>query len=199
MAYPRSIQNLINQFAKLPSVGPKTAERLVFYLLKQPESELHQFGEAIELIKNHIKICSICFNFAESDPCHICSDRQRDPGLVCLVAKPQDIIALEKTGSFNGRYHVLGGQINPLEGRGPEQIRIKELLARIKNDRVKEIVLALNPDLAGETTTLYLTKLLKQYPELRITRLARGLPMGADLEYADEVTLENAIKERKQI
>lgn len=199
MPYPPLIQNLINQFAKLPSIGPKTAERLVFYLLKQPEKELHQFGEAIENIKGNIKACSSCFNFSESDPCPICADRRRDRKMICVVAKPQDVIALEKTGSYSGVYHILGGNINPLEDLGPENIKINELLNRLKNNEFKEIILALNPDMEGETTALYLIKLLKQFPNLKITRLARGLPMGADLEYADEVTLENAIKERREI
>ncbi|MEK7653122.1 MAG: recombination mediator RecR [Patescibacteria group bacterium] len=199
MPYPSSIQNLINQFAKLPSVGPKTAERLVFYLLKQPESELHQFGEAIENIKGKIKICSRCFNFSENDPCPICADPRRDQKMICLVAKPQDVIALEKTGIYQGVYHVLGGNINPLENIAPENIKINELVGRIKNNGVTEIILALNPDIEGETTALYLVKLLKQFPNLKITRLARGLPMGADLEYADEVTLENAINGRREV
>lgn len=197
--YPKIVQNLIDQFARLPSVGPKTAERLVFYLLKQPETQLHQFGEAIEHIKENIKICQKCFNFSESDPCHICSDSRRNSKIICVVAKPQDLIAIEKTASFDGLYHVLGGHINPLENTTPQDIRIKELSDRIKNNGITEIILALNPDLESETTSLYLIKLLKQFRNLKISRLARGLPMGADLEYADEITLENALKTRQQL
>lgn len=199
MAYPKIIQNLINQFAKLPSIGPKTAERLVFYLLSQKESELQKFGEALEHIKANIKLCQKCFNFAESDPCPICADNRRDQKIICVITKPQDLFAIEKTGSYNGVYHILGGNINPLENIAPQDIKIKELIERLKNNGIKEIILALNPDLEGETTALYLTKLLKQFPNLKLTRLARGLPMGADLEYADEVTLENAIKDRREL
>ena len=198
MAYPKIIQNLINQFAKLPSIGPKTAERLVFHLLYQPQSELIQFGDAIEHLKENIKLCQRCFNFSETDPCHICQDQRRNLKIICVVAKPQDLLAIEKTGIFSGVYHVLGGNINPLENIKPENIKIKELVWRIKNQNVSEVILALNPDILGETTTLYLTKYLKQFP-IKITRLARGLPMGADLEYADEVTLENAISSRQEI
>ncbi|HLD28427.1 MAG TPA: recombination mediator RecR [Patescibacteria group bacterium] len=197
--YPKLIQNLIYQFAKLPSIGPKTAERLVFYLLNQPESRLHEFAEAIEHIKENITICQICYNFSTDDPCHICSDSQRSKELICVVAKPQDVEVLEKTGSFAGLYHILGGYIQPTENLGPEKLKIKELISRVKNNGIKEIILALNPDMVGETTTLYLSKLLNQFPDLKVTRLARGLPMGADLEYADEVTLENAMMSRIEI
>ncbi|MFA5029547.1 MAG: recombination mediator RecR [Patescibacteria group bacterium] len=197
MNYPKSIQNLINQFAKLPSIGPKTAERLVFYLLKKSETELRQFGEAIEQAKNNVKICAVCFNFAETNPCQICSNPHRDQQIICVVSKPQDIIALEKTGSYSGVYHVLGGNINTLDNLGPAEIRTSELVSRIKKQGAKEIILALNPDLEGETTSLYLIKLIKQLAPKKITRLGRGLPMGADLEYADEITLENALKARQ--
>ncbi len=197
MNYPKSIQNLIDQFTKLPGIGPKTAERLVFYLLYQPQRELFQFGEAIEHLKNSAKQCQKCFNFAESDPCHICANSKRSSSQVCIVAKPQDIQAIEKTGAYQGLYHVLGGNINPIENHYPENLRIKELITKVQSGTVNEIILALNPDLPGETTSLYLIKTLKQYPQIKITRLARGLPMGADLEYADEITLDNAFKNRQ--
>ena len=197
--YSKSIQNLIDQFAKLPSIGPKTAERLVFYLLRKPREELVRFGEAIEHIKEKVMLCSICYNFSESDPCHICADTTRDRQTICLVSKNQDIVAIEKTHSFKGTYHVLGGYINPIENITPDKIKIRELLERIRREKVKEIILALNPDIEGETTSMYLVKLFKQIPELKITRLARGLPMGADLEYADEATLENALTDRKEL
>ena len=199
MSYPKIIQNLINQFAKLPSIGPKTAERLVFYLLYRPQSELNQFGEALEHLKENIKICSVCFNFSETNPCHICADHRRNQKIICVVAKPQDLTAIEKINRFDGVYHILGGHINPLEDVKPENIKINELVERIKNNNINEIILALNLDLPGETTSLYLTKLLKQFKNLKITRLARGLPMGADLEYADEITLENALKSRQEL
>ena len=199
MPYSSSIQNLMDQFAKLPSIGPKTAERLVFYLLKQPKSELIKFAEAIEHIHEKISLCSSCNNFSESNPCAICGDHSRDSRIICVVAKPQDVSALEKTHSFSGLYHVLGGNINPLENLQLNEIKINSLIKRIKERQASEIILALNPDMEGETTSLFLIKLLRQIPGLKISRLARGLPMGADLEYADEITLENALKGRSQI
>jgi len=197
--YPKIIQNLIDQFAKLPSIGPKTAERLVFYLLNQPQSQLYQFGEAIEHIKDQIKICQTCFNFSDTNPCQICADKRRDKHGLCIVAKPQDLAIIEKSKTFSGLYHILGGNINPLEDTEINKIKIAELINRLKNQPIKEIILALNPDIPGETTTLYLCKLLKQFPQIKISRLARGLPTGADLEYADEVTLENAFRGRQQL
>jgi len=199
MKYPEIIQNLINQFAKLPSIGPKSAERLVFHLLYRPQGELHDFSQAIDHLKENIKQCHICFNLSENNPCYICTNQKRDKNIICVVTKPQDVAIIEKTGSFEGVYHILGGNINPLENITPQKIKIKELLERIKYNNIKEIILALNPNMEGETTSLYLTKLIKQIPNIKITRLARGLPMGADLEYADEITLENALKERKEI
>lgn len=197
--YQSAIQNLINRLSRLPSIGPKTAERLVFYLLKRPPEELDQLATAIINAKNAVKVCPSCFNFSESIPCPICSDPRRNHSMICVVSKPQDIASLEKTGSFPGVYHVLGGNINPLENSFPEDLRINQLLMRIKNHNVREIILALNPDMEGETTSLFLINTLKQNPEINITKLARGLPMGADVEYADEVTLENALRGRQKI
>ena len=168
-------------------------------MLYRPQTELTQFGEAIEHLKEKIQLCTVCFNFSESNPCHICADSQREKHLICVVAKPQDMAAIEKVKSYNGLYHILGGNINPLENIKPENIKIRELIQRIEKGGITEIILALNPDLEGETTTLFLSKLLKKYPQMKITRLARGLPMGADLEYADEVTLENAINSRQNM
>lgn len=198
--YSPAIQKLINQFANLPGIGPKTAERLVFHLLYQPQSSLIAFGEAIEHLKNNIVTCSNCFNFSETNPCHICDDLRRQQGVICVVAKPQDVSALEKTKIFNGVYHVLGGTINPLRHCGPENLKVKELLQRLKSSPAQEVIFALNPDFDGETTMSYLSKVIKQYfPVVKLTRLARGLPMGADLEYADEVTLEKAMESRQNI
>ena len=196
--YPQSLQNLINWFSRLPGLGPKTAERLVFYLLNQPPADLEKFGLAVKNLKQNIITCLKCQNFSETNPCLICKDAKRNQSVICIVAKPQDLAAIEKTNQYQGVYHILGGTINPLEGIGPQHLKIKELVERIKKDRVREIILALNPDMEGETTTLYLKKLLKPY-KIKITRLARGLPMGSDLEYADEITLGDALKGRKEI
>jgi len=197
--YPPSIKNLIDQFSQLPGIGPKTAERLVFHLLKQSKESLAQFGLALEHIKEKIKVCRQCQNFSESDPCQICGDPRRSPQYICVVAKPQDLFALEKTHEYPGVYHILGGVIDPLDGVTPDRLNIKELLERVKTGAVKEIILALNSDMPGETTILYLTKLLKQYKNLKITRLAQGLPIGSDLEYADEITLGSALKGRREL
>lgn len=202
--FPSSIQNLIDEFNKLPGIGPKTAEKLVFYLLKQSKTELSSFAQALEHVKDRITICSLCQNIAEKSPCHICQDPKRDKTTICIVAETQDMAVIESTGEYHGLYHILGGTLNTLEGITPDQLKIKELFARIPplnkggQGGVREIILALNPDLEGETTILYLTKILKPY-KVRITRLARGLPMGSDLEYADEVTLSNALKGRREV
>lgn len=197
-SYPPSIQELINQFAALPGLGPKTAERLVFYLLKQPKDQLAKFGLALEHLKDKIRECQKCYNFSEADPCPICADKRRNAKVICVVAKPQDLIALEKTNEYQGVYHVLGGLIDPLEGVVPEQLKIKELTERLQKDGASEIILALNSDMPGETTTLYLSKLLKQFKNLKITRLAQGLPRGSNLEYADEITLSSALLGRRE-
>lgn len=197
--YPDSIKNLIMQFSKLPSVGPKTAERLVFYLLRQPKEELERFGLALEKIKDQITICDKCQNFAEKNPCSICSSNRRNLTVICVMAKPQDLFALEKINEYQGTYHILGGVIDPLEGITPEKLNIKSLVDRIKKDNVREIILAFNSDMAGETTILYLTKLFKQFKNIKITRLAQGLPSGSDLEYADEITLGSALKGRREV
>jgi len=199
MTFPPSIKNLIEQFSTLPGIGPKTAERLVYYLLKKPKSDLSTFGDALEHIKDKITTCQKCFNFSESNPCEICGDKRRNPAVVCIVEKPQDLFALEKTNEYAGTYHVLGGVIDALEGVTPEKLKIRELGLRLKQDKVKEVILAMNSDLPGETTILYLTKFLKQFPDIKITRLAQGLPTGSDLEYADEVTLSNALKGRSEL
>lgn len=197
--YPPAIKKLLDKFASLPGIGPKTAERLVFFLLKRQKNELVDFGLALTQISDRITICQKCFNFSENNPCLICGDKKRNNQIICIVEKPQDLFAMEKTNEYTGCYHILGGVIDPLEGILPEQLKIKELVDRIKADKATEIILALNTDMPGETTILYLTKLLKQFPNLKITRLAQGLPIGSDLEYADEVTLTNALKGRREL
>ncbi|MFA6028140.1 MAG: recombination mediator RecR [Patescibacteria group bacterium] len=198
MALPDSIQNLIAQFNKLPGIGQKTAERFVFYLLKQPKSEIDEFVKSLNGLKNNIKICSECFDFSETSPCSICRNSQRDKSIICAVAQGPDVIALEKTSEYNGVYHVLNGLINQIEGIGPEKLRVKELINRLKKNGVKEVILALDATMEGETTAMYLIKEIKPL-NIKITRLARGLPMGSDIEYADEITLSSALKGRREI
>jgi len=198
MKYPESIQNLINEFNKLPGIGEKTSQRFVFYLLKQPKEELARLASSIEKLKDKIFLCGNCFNIDQKSPCSICTDKKRNQKAVCVVAQATDIRTIEKTQEYNGLYHVLEGTINQVEGIGPEKLRIKELISRIKKDGVEEIILALNSDIEGETTILYLKKLLAPY-KIKITRLARGLPLGSELEYADEITLTDALRGRREV
>lgn len=196
--FPPSIQNLIEEFNKLPGIGPKTAERFIFYLLKQPKKELEHLAEKIKQLKEKIIICPICFDFTENTPCSICANTRRDQKTICVVTESPEVSALEKTGKYHGLYHVLGGVINQIEGIGPEQLKIKELVKRIKKNGINEVILATNPDIEGESTALYLARFLKPL-KIRITRLGRGLPMGSYIEYADEVTLANALEGRGEI
>jgi recombination protein RecR len=195
---PRALERLLQEFTKLPGIGPKTAERLVYYLLKQPKSELEAMAASLAQVKDEVLTCTSCFRFTDQNPCPICTDSRRDKTLLCVVAESQNIPVLEKTNAFHGLYHVLGGVVSPLNGVTPDKLKIKELEARLKAGGVKEVILALNPDLDGETTALYLAKIIKPL-NIKVTRLARGLPVGADLEYADEVTLENAITGRREV
>lgn len=195
---PHALERLIREFTKLPGIGPKTAERLVYYLLKQPKEELKAMADSLRQAKDEVVSCRQCFRFTDQDPCPICSDKRRDKTLLCVVAESQNIPVIEKTGAFAGQYHVLGGLVSPLEGITPDKLKIAELETRLKANGVKEVILALNPDLDGETTSLYLSKLIKPLG-IKVTRLARGLPMGADLEYADEITLESAITGRREV
>ena len=185
-------------FSRLPSVGPKTAERYVFFLLQQNSETLQKFAQAVAELKEKIVICRHCLAVAEASPCAICSDGKRDRTILALTANTRDLMALEATGQYQGRYLVLGGLINTIEGIEPDQLNIKQLTARIKTGTVREVIFALSPTLEGETTTLYLARLLKPY-ELKLTRLARGMPSGATLEYADEMTLVNALKMRNEL
>jgi recombination protein RecR len=201
MTIPKAIQNLIESFEKLPGVGPKTAQRLTFYLLHVPQGELDKFAASLENLKKNTILCSNCFMIDEKDPCSICEDKQRDHSTICVVEQPLDVLALEKGRSFKGMYHVLHGRIDPLNNIGPEEIYIQQLIARIKKEKetVKEIILATNPTMEGEGTAMYIVKQLKeQNQELKITRIGRGLPVGADLEYADDTTLQRAMEGRSQ-
>lgn len=198
---PKSIQNLINEFAKLPGIGPKSASRLTFYLLKQSGVDIDSFSKAVENLQNEITYCSNCHNMAEKDPCVICVDSKRDQNLICVVEDPLDVIAMDQIENFSGTYHVLGGVISPLDGIGPDDLKISELLTRLnKTKEKKEIIIATNPSLEGEATAMFISKLLKtpEFSHVKITRIGRGLPMGADLEYADEYTLSKAIEGRQE-
>jgi len=197
MNLAKPIRKLIEAFQKLPGIGPKTAQRLTFYLLHVPQKQLDEFSEALATLKKNTVLCSVCFNVAERDPCQICSDRNRDKSTICVVEQPLDLLALEKTGDYKGVYHVFHGAISPLNNIGPDELHIKELLPRLKNSGIKEIILATNPNMEGEATAMYVAKLIKPLG-IKVTRLAHGLPVGADLEYADEVTLSRALEGRRK-
>jgi len=192
-----AVYKLIQEFNKLPGIGPKSAQRLVYYLLRAPEEQARLLAEALLSLKQETRLCSICFNVTDSDPCLICSRQERDRSKICVVEQPQDILALEHTRIYNGLYHVLHGAISPTEGVGTDDIRIKELLNRLKDGVVEEVILATNPNLEGEQTAMYLSKLVSPLG-IRVTRLARGLPFGTELEYADDVTLTRAIEGRQE-
>ncbi len=192
-----AINKLIQEFNKLPGIGPKSAQRLTYYLLRAPEEQTKLLAEAILSVKQKTKLCSVCFNVTESDPCLICRSDQRHRTKICIVEQPQDILALEHTGIYNGLYHVLHGAISPTEGMGADDIRIKELMSRLQSSSVEEVILATNPNLEGEATAMYLSKLISPLG-IRVTRLARGLPFGTELEYADDVTLTRAIEGRQE-
>ncbi|KLU62089.1 recombination protein RecR [Peptococcaceae bacterium CEB3] len=195
LSYPRPLADLITALSRLPGIGPKTAGRLAFYLLQEPEAA-GSLAQSILTAKEEIRQCSLCCNFTDSDPCAICQNVQRDHSLLCVVEQPRDVAALEKTGEYKGLYHVLHGTLSPMEGIGPEQLRIKELLGRLEG--VKEVVMAVNPTVEGEATALYLSRVLKPMGIL-VTRIAHGLPVGGDLEYADEVTIARALEGRRQL
>ncbi|EKD85716.1 MAG: recombination protein RecR [uncultured bacterium] len=213
MKIPKAVQNLVESFEKLPGVGQKTAQRLTFYLLHVPQSELDSFARAIGSLKNNTLVCSVCLNIGEKDPCDICSDTQRNKDTICVVEQPLDVLALEKNGKYQGVYHVLHGKIDPLNNIGPDEIYIGKLLDRIRDSKnshtISEVIIATNPTMEGEATAMYITKQIKsQIPaspagrlslksQIKITRIGRGLPVGSDIEYADEVTLQRAMEGRQ--
>lgn len=196
--YSTSIAQLIEQFTKLPGIGRKTAQRLAFYVINMPNQDVKNLAEAIVKAKRNVKYCSICVNLTDQEVCNICSDKKRDPQMICVVEDPRDVVAMEKTKEFRGYYHVLHGAISPLEGIGPEDIKIRELLLRLSNDNVKEVVIATNPNIEGDATAMYISKLLKPMG-IKVTRIAHGIPVGGDLEYADEITLAKALEGRREI
>ncbi len=196
---PRAVTRLIEEFHRLPGIGPKTAQRLTFHLLRAPKENAQALAEALTHLKENIVTCSICTNIAEQNPCAICRDEARDRSIVCVVEEPLDVLAIERTREYHGLYHVLHGAISPVEGIGPEDLRVGELLLRVRQDAgIKEIVLATNPNLEGEATAMYLERLIKPL-QIKMTRIARGLPVGGDLEYADEVTLTRAMEGRREV
>jgi len=211
MRIPKAIQNLIEGFERLPGIGPKTAQRLTFYLLHVPQHELDTFAASLQNLKNQTVTCSTCFFVGETDPCEICSDQQRDRSIICVVEQPLDVLALEKGGRYKGLYHVLHGKIDPLNNIGPDEIFIRQLIERIYKQSLRpegqdeglminEVILATNPTMEGEATAMYITKQIKtQNAKVKITRIGRGLPVGADIEYADEITLQRAMEGRSEV
>jgi recombination protein RecR len=196
--YTVSLQSLVDELGRLPGIGPKSAQRLAFHILKVTPEDATRLAEAIVSVKQNTTLCPQCFNVAEGDLCTICNDPRRDGAILCVVEDPRDIVAVEKTQEFRGRYHVLHGSLNPIEGVGPEQLRVRELLARLEGEEITEIILCTNPNLEGEATAMYLARLLKPL-DLTVTRIASGLPVGGDLEYADELTLGRALEGRRQV
>ncbi|MEM8748570.1 MAG: recombination mediator RecR [Actinomycetota bacterium] len=196
--YTPAVQTLIDELGRLPGVGPKSAQRIAFHLLKIPADDVMRLAEAITVAKQRVRFCERCFNVADDALCGICADDSRDPTVVCVVEESRDIVALERTGEFRGRYHVLLGAMSPLEGIGPEQLKIRELVTRIGSEGIEEVILCTNPNTEGEVTAMYLARLLKPLG-LRVTRIASGLPVGGDLEYADELTLGRALEGRRAV
>ena len=193
-----AVSRLIQELSKLPGIGPKSAQRVAYYLLRASEDQARELAEAVLAVRQETKLCSVCFNVADSDPCSICRSDQRDPSKICIVEQPQDILALEHTGIYDGLYHVLHGAISPTEGVGAGDVKIKELMNRLDGGSVREVVLATNPNLEGEATAMYLSRLIAP-SGIRVTRLARGLPFGTELEYADDVTLTRALEGRQEL
>ena len=196
--YAAPVQDLIDELGRMPGVGPKSAQRIAFHILKLPREDALRLSHAIVEVKDKVSFCERCFNVSEGPLCGLCLDERRDPQSLCVVEEPKDIVAVEKTHEFRGRYHVLQGAISPIEGIGPEQLRVKELLGRIEPEGVTEVILCTNPNIEGEATAMYLARLLKPLG-LKVTRIASGLPVGGDLEYADELTLGRALEGRREV
>ncbi|MBC8194580.1 MAG: recombination protein RecR [Acidimicrobiia bacterium] len=196
--YADAVQKVIDELGRLPGIGPKSAQRLAFHMLKSPAEDAVRLTDAITDMKDRVRFCDRCFNISEEPLCLICSDARREPGLLCVVEEPRDIVALERTGGFRGRYHVLGGAISPIDGVGPDQLKVSELLGRMDAESVTEVILATNPNIEGEATAMYLARLLGPLG-VEVTRIASGLPVGGDLEYADELTLGRALEGRRRL
>lgn len=196
--YAQPVQELIDELGRLPGVGPKSAQRIAFHLLKLPREDALRLARSITEVKDRVAFCARCFNIAEGDECTICADAKRDDTVLCIVEEPRDIVAVEKTGEYRGRYHVLQGAISPIEGIGPDQLRVKELLERLGREQIDEVILCTNPNIEGEATAMYLSRLLQPLGT-KVTRIASGLPVGGDLEYADELTLGRALEGRREV
>ncbi len=198
MYYPEPIAKLIDAFTRLPGIGPKSAARLAFHVLRMKEDDVIDFAKALVSVKRNLFYCSVCCNITDTDPCRICQDKSRDQSIICVVQESKDLVAIERMKDFQGHYHVLQGAISPMEGIGPDEIRIAELLRRLSDERVQELILATNPNIEGEATAMYLSRLVKPFG-IKVTRIAHGLPVGGDLEYADEVTLSKALEGRREL
>lgn len=198
MFYPEPIAKLIDSFCRLPGIGPKTAARLAFFVLRMKEEDVIDFAKALVNVKRNLTYCTVCCNITDTDPCRICSDKSRDVSVICVVQEPKDLVAMERTREFHGHYHVLNGAISPMGGLGPDDIRIAELVRRLGDERVQELILATNPNIEGEATAMYLSRLVKPFG-IKVTRIAHGLPVGGDLEYADEVTISKALEGRREL
>lgn len=198
MNYTKPLARLVEEFQKLPGIGPKSAQRMAFHMLKMPHNEVNKFTDAILDAKEKIKYCRQCFNLSSENPCEICTNTSKDRSVICVVAEARDLVALERTREYKGLYHVLQGLVSPLDGISPEDLRIKELIQRLQNEEIKEVILALNPSVEGEATSMYLAKIIKP-TGIKVSRIAFGLPIGADLEYADEVTLARALEGRREV
>ncbi|MBD8500451.1 MULTISPECIES: recombination mediator RecR [Paenibacillus] len=198
MYYPEPIAKLIEAFSRLPGVGPKTAARLAFHVLRMQEDDVIDFAKALVNVKRNLTYCSVCCNITDTDPCRICQDKSRDASVICVVQETKDLVAMERMKEFQGHYHVLQGAISPMEGIGPEDIKLAELLKRLSDERVKELILATNPNIEGEATAMYISRLVRPFG-IKVTRIAHGLPVGGDLEYADEVTLSKALEGRREL
>lgn len=199
MRQAASIVRLLEELERLPGVGPKSAQRIAYWLLTAESADAQRLADAIVDVKHTIRFCERCFNFSEGPLCSVCADKKRDQRIICVVEEPRDVTAIERTGEFHGLYHVLHGAISPIDGIGPDQLKVRELLARLAQEEVAEVVLATNPNVEGETTALYLARLIKPTPGIKVTRIASGLPVGGDLEFADEVTLGRALEARREI
>jgi recombination protein RecR len=198
MRYPDAIQNVLDELGRLPGIGPKSAQRIAYWLLASDTADAERLAQSVIALKETIHFCPICWDFAEGETCEICADPRRDASIICVIEEPRDVMAIERTGEYRGHYHVLHGAISPMDGIGPDQLRVRELLTRLEDTDIKEVVLATNPNVEGETTAVYLARLIKPLG-IKVTRIASGLPVGGDLEFADEVTLGRAIDARREL